>query len=904
MLRTLPIIIFFLSVNLKAFDNRMLKLDVDDGLVSNRVLDILRDKSDRIWITTIGGVSCYDGYRITNYSPKATKSNYIEGVRFRTILESSDKRVWVGADSGLFFYSEKLNAFKQFPLTGKGSPSISKLILKNDSILYVSGHFSDDYELNLNNNRIKTVSRDKIVAGIHYNKDYILACKDGKILYNGSVLAKITKGTISQISVHKEGRVIFSVRNRLYMLRINSTGKLKQANMKLIYKFSDLKQITSISSDNDTIYIGSNKGLHLLIADGDEITNAVCIKNAPLNSYSLSNNYVKTILKDKEGIIWLGTYGGVNVIDKSHTWFSSLKNDPNNPNSLHDNVIFPLKGDTKGNIWFGTYNNGLSRYNKYENQFYTYKRNNSGLNDDFIKYFHCDSYGTTRILTSENIYCYKNGLIKRVKVCDKYGKELSLRSLSAIVEDDNGKVWLSLSKKIMVTNRVSEEKLIVEKEITFDKKRATIAVFKDSRGNLWFGGFEFLLYMNTDEDKEIMYSKKHISFLRANTIQVINEDSDGNIWLGATNGVLKIKQPTLQADSLSMVEITENDGLTSEYVTGILPDKDGVVWLSGWKGIMRCFFDSKNRVKILAYNSENGLVDEKFNRNAYYRDIVDNVFYFGGVNGVNFIESQSKPQFENVKVRVSDVLVNGRSIISAETKWGGGNNISIKTDEKIERIDINLYSSHHRSLYKGRFYYRISNVDSLWKFTRLPIISVNEIVGSNIKIEIKGEGEDSEIIYIEVFRSNNLMYVVFSLFMFVILMVLISVFRKRKISKYSSSELSENEVALVKSKLLEVMEVDRVYLNKELSVSELSEMIGISGAKLSQILNEHMNTNFYTFVNRYRVEEFKKQVRENYNENITLVALSEECGFSSKSSFYRAFKAETGVTPAQYVKSF
>lgn len=64
-----------------------------------------------------------------------------------------------------------------------------------------------------------------------------------------------------------------------------------------------------------------------------------------------------------------------------------------------------------------------------------------------------------------------------------------------------------------------------------------------------------------------------------------------------------------------------------------------------------------------------------------------------------------------------------------------------------------------------------------------------------------------------------------------------------------------------------------------------------------------MKKTFYDYVNEYRVEEFKRLVNETDISRYTLTALSEKCGFSSRASFFRHFKASTGITPSEYIKN-
>jgi YesN/AraC family two-component response regulator len=122
--------------------------------------------------------------------------------------------------------------------------------------------------------------------------------------------------------------------------------------------------------------------------------------------------------------------------------------------------------------------------------------------------------------------------------------------------------------------------------------------------------------------------------------------------------------------------------------------------------------------------------------------------------------------------------------------------------------------------------------------------------------------------------------------------------------KYQHSKIQEEKGLEIKEALIAVMNSEKPYLNPELSLTELAQMIKQSPHDVSQVINQYLNQNFSDFVNYYRVEEFKRRMTLVDFSKYTLQALSEKCGFSSKSSFFRAFKKITGKTPAEYYKDF
>lgn len=98
------------------------------------------------------------------------------------------------------------------------------------------------------------------------------------------------------------------------------------------------------------------------------------------------------------------------------------------------------------------------------------------------------------------------------------------------------------------------------------------------------------------------------------------------------------------------------------------------------------------------------------------------------------------------------------------------------------------------------------------------------------------------------------------------------------------------------------IETDRPYLSPKLNLSELSKATGISENQLSQIFTRHLQSNFYTFINQYRLKAFEQQLSEKGTAQYTIMALAELSGFSSKATFYKAFKAHHQMTPTEYIK--
>ncbi|MCR9265708.1 MAG: helix-turn-helix domain-containing protein [Flavobacteriaceae bacterium] len=116
--------------------------------------------------------------------------------------------------------------------------------------------------------------------------------------------------------------------------------------------------------------------------------------------------------------------------------------------------------------------------------------------------------------------------------------------------------------------------------------------------------------------------------------------------------------------------------------------------------------------------------------------------------------------------------------------------------------------------------------------------------------------------------------------------------------KYEKSGLTIEQALRIKEKVEMALKVDKLYRNNALGLNDLSYYIEEDRYKVSQVLNEHFEKNFYSLLNHYRIREAKDLLLE--QSSLSVKAIMYEVGFNSKTSFYSAFKKETGVTPNDY----
>jgi len=95
--------------------------------------------------------------------------------------------------------------------------------------------------------------------------------------------------------------------------------------------------------------------------------------------------------------------------------------------------------------------------------------------------------------------------------------------------------------------------------------------------------------------------------------------------------------------------------------------------------------------------------------------------------------------------------------------------------------------------------------------------------------------------------------------------------------KHPLTNVPEMEIAKLKERLMEVLEKEKPYLNEELTLGVLANLIPTSDKKLSALLNHYVKATFYNFINSYRITEVKAKIADDAYAHYTLLAIGLHC---------------------------
>jgi ligand-binding sensor domain-containing protein/serine phosphatase RsbU (regulator of sigma subunit) len=285
----------------------------------------------------------------------------------------------------------------------------------------------------------------------------------------------------------------------------------------------------------------------------------------------LTNNTVLCMLQDKKGRIWFGTEGGGACCYDGKIMSRFTKDE-----GMSDNTILSLCEDKTGNIWFGTNGGGICVY---DGKSMTNYNEETGLSNNSVRALFLDSKGNMWFGTNGWGAGYYDGK-QFVRVGS--GAGLNSKIVHAIVEDDKGNIWIATDDGgVNIFDGKTIKYLTKADGLSSD---CVISLNKDKKGNILMGTYDGGLCSYDGENITIFSTRQGLS---NNYILSIREDVSGNIWMGTYGGGVCLYNAS------SFVHYTEREGLGGNTVRSIVQGTDSTLWFGTYgDGVIR--YDGKN----------------------------------------------------------------------------------------------------------------------------------------------------------------------------------------------------------------------------------------------------------------------------------------------------------------------
>jgi signal transduction histidine kinase/CheY-like chemotaxis protein/ligand-binding sensor domain-containing protein len=856
------------------------RLSIHDGLSQNSVTCILKDRKGFLWFGTMDGLNRYDGYKFTVYRRVPGDSTSLQSNGVNAMLEDRQGNLWIGTNGGgLSRYNREKDSFEHFV------ESTDRHSISNDGITSLTEDINGNLWIGtfwgMNFLDLKTMEFRRFYYSetdpnciTHNTISSVMAAKDGYVFVS-SREAGMNRFDIQTfyskkfqydpragdgIASNRITCMLTDNRNRLWIGFIDGgldcfTGdKFIHYNDVLTkvtgQKHNSVFAITEIG--NHELAIGvENQGLFILNTNNSKI---VQYKNDVDREFTISNNTILSIYKDKTNILWLGTNtGGVNYFDPNEAAFSHFETpgkllnafcedtsgkiwmgmdgggvhilDPQKltiqplplQGRLNSNVIVAMMRDKAGGMWLGTYGGGVNFVNA--------------------------GTGTVEFFTEGNS-----------------DSDLSNGNVYALFEAADGRIWIgTLGGGLNILDRKTRK----IKKLKHDESNPVSlgnnyisSIVSDSKGRIWIGTFGSGLSQYNESENNFKVFNTQNSKLSMDVVSTVFFDSNDDLWVGTMGGGLN----HYDAQRDIFIAYTQANGLGNDFINGIEEDGHSNLWISTNTGV------SKMNLKTRVINSYDGFQTSEFRRGASLKSSSGKLL-FGGMEGFTFFH----PDSVKSNPHVPPVILTGFQIFNKTVVPGPESPLERTIQETSEII-----LSHKQSMFtfefaalnytspgKNNYAYKLEGFDKEWNlignmrratYTNLDAGEyVFKVIASNNDGLWNENGSSIRVIitppFWETWWFKSILLLSLIAAIYALVKIKIANIRRQKevlerqVKVRTAEVMSQKEILELQSKDLQAMNEEQQALNEEL-----------------QAVNEELQaqTNFLTTLN----EELELQKEE------------------------------------------
>lgn len=736
-----------------------------DGLSSNYINKIIKDKQGFIWIATSDGLCRYETHdRIKIFRANSGNTNTIQSSNIWTIYPDSKDNLWIGTrHGGLTRYHQPTDTWTTFKNRANDPSSISN----NEILSILEDHegriwVGTENGLNLFQSETETfisfkVQREnaealqgKAVLSIHedaLHRLWIGTWGGGLHLMLPDTNKDIHNSTFrnfkpfddegshnvwSILEYHPDQLLIGSHGGGLITMQLPkgaSTNKDAQNWVPEFQRhqyFSDKPSsllhddIKGLELDKDgVLWIATGRGINSIAIDrlfstSKEITpsiefSKITRENQDING--LITNTLTTIYHDDQGMLWVGSVGGISIFNPLVNQFKQFELPEILIDDRYQNIITI---DNKGDVLGLSIDDGLTKFNFKQEQKINFFQKDKALNKQMNALFASTDNQvflgsdkglvvldqvnqTTKFYPFPSSFPSLNNLYIRYIYRDKVIHKIWAAT-------DNGLIMLDEKTGIyqMYTNNPNDPTSISENSINH--------IYEDKLGNLWIATYTGLNRLSLTDWKEkpifeLFHSEASNPANRIPLNRIITvQGTDSILYIGASNG--------LMAYNLLEKKITNFSENTNKFwVRSLIVTKEGNLWGATTAGLF--FFNTVTKV-FNVFEKEDGLVDTDFKINGGFRDAEENI-YFVHTKGIteissgNIITNQIPPKLIITDIKILDS--------EGEQLKEGSALKELEINNNTYSLSLKFAALNYNRPEKNQYAFRLKGFEERWNYS-------------------------------------------------------------------------------------------------------------------------------------------------------------------------------------------
>ena len=725
-------------------DINFTSLTTKNGLSSNTVNAIVRDRYGLMWFATEDGLDKFDGTGVTVYRNKPEDPNSLLANEILCLHEDRAGNLWIGTSGGsVSMYDRQHDSFINYP-SGRGSNQISNNVIRNICSDFQGKIWIASYNgVNIIDPATKKVSRLLAEDGKPFSKICIslfednlhniwIGTSEGLFEYNPRTKAfrqyvnnpadasSLPGNIVLDLTQDKNGNVWVGSQQGLSTLKKNGQGFINYRHVEKDPKTISNNAVHTIASDEDgKLWIGTERGLNILDTRAGEVTQIVYDYR---NVHGLTNEVIRCVYIDNKGIYWIGTTGGgIDKYDRNLNLFNLILSNPFDKTGLNAPIVTSFAEQPGGKIFVGTEDGGLSLFDPTTKQFARLKlRSKRKGADNRISVLALNPVNDNRLLIATRadglfIFNAEKGTCKQLLKGTNAG-DLNSNEIYCVKKDRKGNWWVGTNGdgiNVMNPNGKVVRRYTPHPQNDIDIKLPINGfirdILEDSAGMIWIAthGGGMAAYNPVSDSFSIFNTMN--SRLPNDKVLSLLEDHRGNIWAGTFGGGLGIIDKKIKL----VTPFTEKDGLQNNAVYKIIEDEKGLVWISTNKGLSSIDPISK---KINNYNYYNGVQQNNFFRGAGLRT-ANGTLFFGGLEGFNYFNPKNlKKNTTAPAVLITDLKISNQSVVPSK---GGVIEESISVAKEInlgfkQNFALNFVALNYTAPGQNQYAYKLEGFDKAW----------------------------------------------------------------------------------------------------------------------------------------------------------------------------------------------
>ncbi|MGQ1889609.1 hybrid sensor histidine kinase/response regulator transcription factor [Thermophagus sp. OGC60D27] len=338
-----------------------------------------------------------------------------------------------------------------------------------------------------------------------------------------------------------------------------------------------------------TLYIDRSENVWIGTASGllkyNEKRNVYTFYNT--SNSGLSHNTIRSFYEAQNGDLWIGTYDGLNRYRNDTIIAFDVKG--NYKPLLKNNLIVSINGcpQTKDSLlWVGT-ETGLARFNTYTGQYELFNASNTEFSNEVIKtiYIQNDTLLWLGTDFGLDIFNTSSGVVTTFFHDPMVNNTIANNVVWEIYEDRQNRLWLITSGGVSLADRGDPYYHLHEEFFRFQEPRIGNQIrniLTDHHGNIWLATIHGVVQRHPSGRRETFSTTSAPSKrLLLDNVYALDEDDYGRIWIGTAGGI-NIWDPVNK--KMHSVTVGQENGLTSNYISGFAKDYKGNFWISAWEG--------------------------------------------------------------------------------------------------------------------------------------------------------------------------------------------------------------------------------------------------------------------------------------------------------------------------------